>query len=82
MERRNLKSHILRVLAGKSLCEKPSAGQRTMSFPVETLKRVASGNDNEGEKTARLDFEEREPSETPGSASREKLDASIVIVKW
>ena len=34
-----------------------------MSFPVKTLKRVASGNDNEEEKTARLDFEEREPSD-------------------
>ena len=58
-----MKSHTLRVLAGKSLCENPSAGQRTMSFPVKTLKRVASGNDNEGEKTARLDVEEREQSD-------------------
>ena len=63
MERRNLKSHTLRVHAGKSPCEKPSAGQRTLSFSVKTLKRVASGNDNEGEKRARLDDVEGEPSD-------------------
>ena len=57
MERRNLKSHTLRVHAGKSPSEEPSAGQRTLSFSV------ASGNDNEGEKRARLDDEERERSD-------------------
>ena len=57
MERRNLKSHTLRVHAGKSPSEEPSAGQRTLSFSV------ASGNDNEGEKRARLNDEEREPSD-------------------
>ena len=38
MERRNLKSNTLRVHAGKSPSEKLSAGRRTLSFSVKTLK--------------------------------------------
>ena len=39
MERRNLKSHTTRVHVGLPVVEKVSREQRTITFPVHTIKR-------------------------------------------
>ena len=53
MERRNLKSHTTRVHVGLPVVEKVSREQRTITFPVHTIKRSIEPENNNPENQAK-----------------------------